>query len=245
MVDKIGEKFQRETKYDRKKMPKGSLELDSKPPMYKEFPDAHRTQLPRVERCGDMSLHEALLRRKSLRRFIDTPISIEMLACVLWASSGIQRKEMGFAFRTAPSAGALYPVETYVYTSLVTGMEKGIYHYNVRNHQLEEMARGDMGEQIAGAALGQRMCANAAAVVFYTAVFERTTWKYRQRAYRYIYLDAGHMAQNLSLTATSLGLGCCSIGSMFDNEINEILGVDGIRESIIYMSVMGHTGMFV
>ncbi len=245
MVDKIGEKFQRETKYDRKKMPKGSLELDSKPPMYKEFPDAPRTPLPKVDRCGDMSLHEALLRRKSLRRFIDTPISLEMLACILWASSGIQRNEMGFAFRTAPSAGALYPVETYVYASRVAGLDKGLYHYHVRNHQLEEMIRADLGEQIAGAALGQRMCANAAAVVFYTAVFERTTWKYRQRAYRYIYLDAGHMAQNLSLSATSLGLGCCSIGSMFDNEINEILGVDGIRESIIYMSVIGHTGMFV
>jgi SagB-type dehydrogenase family enzyme len=245
MDDRIGEKFQRYTKYERKRMPKGSLDLNRKPPMYKEYPDTRKIGLTPVDRCGDMSLHEALLRRKSLRRFIEAPISLETLSCLLWSSSGIQRKEMGFAFRTAPSAGALYPVETYVVANQVTEVEQGVYHYNVKHHLLEELARGDFREDIADAALGQRMCASAAVCILFTAMFERSAWKYRQRAYRYIYLDAGHMAQNLALASSSLSLGCCHIGSMFDNEINEIIGVDGIRESIVYMSVIGHPGVYV
>jgi SagB-type dehydrogenase family enzyme len=245
MEEKIGEKFQRETKYERRHMPRGSLDLNSKPPMYKDYPGAPRIALPPVDRCGDMSLHEALLRRKSQRSFLDTPISLDMLSCVLWSSSGIQRKEMGFDFRTAPSAGALYPVETYTAVNHVAGVEQGTYHYSVKHHALEELNRGDYSQAVVQAALGQGMCASAAAVIFFTAVFERSVWKYRQRAYRYIYLDAGHMAQNLALTSTSLGLGCCHIGSMFDNEVNGILGIDGTRESVVYMSVIGHPGMYV
>ena len=121
MDEKIGERFQRETKYERRRMPGGSLDLNSKPPMEKEYPGARRVALSPVDHCGDMSLHEALLRRKSQRSFLDSPISLDMLSCALWSSSGIQRSEMGFAFRMAPSAGALYPVETYVAVNRVTG----------------------------------------------------------------------------------------------------------------------------
>jgi SagB-type dehydrogenase family enzyme len=243
--ERIGEKFQRETSYERRRMPRGSLDLNSKPPTYKEYPNARKIPLPAVERCGDMSLHEALLRRKSQRSFLDTPLGMDLLSCLLWSSSGIQRNEMGLAFRTAPSAGALYPVETYVAANRVTGLDQGLFHYDVKRHALEVLAVGDFGPAIASAALGQGMCASSAAVFVYTAVFERSTWKYRQRAYRYIYLDAGHMAQNLALACVSLGLGCCHIGSMFDGEVNGILGVDGVQESVVYMSVVGHPGMYV
>lgn len=245
MDDRIGEKFQRYTKYDRKRMPRGSLDLNRKPAMYKEYPGARKISLSPVERCGDMSLHEALLRRKSLRRFVEAPISLDAVSCLLWSSSGIQRKEMGFAFRTTPSAGALYPIETYAVANSVNDIEQGVYHYNVRHHLLEELALGDFREEIADAALGQRMCAGAAACIVFAGLFERSAWKYRQRAYRYIYLDAGHMAQNLALASASLGLGCCHIGSMFDDEVNEIIGVDGAREGVVYMSVVGHPGMYV
>lgn len=245
MDEKIGEKFQRDTQYDRRRMPAGSLDLDGKPPMYKDYPHARKIALPAVDRCGDMSLHEALLRRKSLRRFLDTPISLENLSCLLWASSGIQRKEMGFAFRTAPSAGALYPLETYVIAARVAGLEQGVYHYQVKSHQLEELKLGDFRETAARAALGQDMCARAAAAVIYAAVFGRSVWKYRQRGYRYVYIEAGHMAQNLALASVSMGLGCCHAGALFDNEINAVIDVDGFRESAVYLSVVGHTGMYV
>ena len=97
----------------------------------------------------------------------------------------------------------------------------------------------EVREAIANAALGQTTCARAPVVFAWTAIFARTTCKYGQRAYRYIYLDAGHIAENLALAAVSLGLGTCQIGALFDDEVNRLLGVDGVEESIVYMSVVG------
>ncbi|HPI92130.1 MAG TPA: SagB/ThcOx family dehydrogenase [Deltaproteobacteria bacterium] len=241
----IGERFQQETKYDRWRMPEYTIDPSRKPLPYKEYPNAKVIPMERPQKCGEMTLYEAILRRKSLRRFVDAPVSMDSLSCLLWASSGIQRREMGFAFRTAPSAGALYPVETYAVVHQVEGIAQGVYHYNVKGHVLEEIKRGDFRAHIAQAALGQIMCAQASVVIAWTALFERSLWKYRQRAYRYVYLDAGHMAQNLALASTSIGLGSCQVGALFDDEVNEILGVDGIQESILYMSVVGQTGLFV
>ncbi|MHC4168905.1 MAG: SagB/ThcOx family dehydrogenase, partial [Planctomycetota bacterium] len=157
----------------------------------------------------------------------------------LWASTGIQRIEGGYEFRTAPSAGALYPIETYLVVNNVKGIEPGIYHYSIRAHQLEQLRRGSFGRQTAAAALGQGMCATACAVFIWSAIFERCKWKYGQRAYRYIYLDAGHIAENLALAATSLNRGTCEIGALYDDQANAIIGVDGIDESVICMAAVG------
>ena len=105
---------------------------------------------------------------------------------------------------------------------------------------LEEIKTGDFGEALAHAALDQNMCSTASAVFIWTAVFERSKWKYSQRAYRYIYLDAGHVAENLALAATSISCGSCHIGAFFDDEINSILNIDGTQESAICLSVVGH-----
>jgi SagB-type dehydrogenase family enzyme len=180
-----------------------------------------------------------LKERKSVRDFQARPMSKGQLSYLLWASTGIERIEGGYEFRTAPSAGALYPIETYVVSHDVKGLEAGVYHYDIRAHQLEQLERGDLRRQIAAAALGQGMCASAAAVFVWSAVFERCKWKYGQRAYRYIHLDAGHIAENLALAAVSLGLGTCQIGALFDDEVNKIVGIDGTDESVIYMSVVG------
>jgi len=245
MAGNIGERFQNETKYDRERMPTGSLDWGKKPKTYKEYPDARKIPLAKPEKCGEMSLYEAMLRRKSQRQFLNAPISLDALSCLLWASSGIQRREMGFEFRVAPSAGGLYPIETYVIVHAVDGLSKGVYHFNVKHNHLEELKQGDFRKAAAQAALGQIMCARASVVVVWTAIFERSIWKYRQRAYRYVYMDVGHMAQNLALTSTSLGLGCCQVGALFDNEVNEIVKVDGVGESVVYMSVVGQAGMYV
>lgn len=241
----IGERFQQETKYDRWRMPECSIHLNKKPHSCKEYPQARRVVMEKPRRCGDMTLYEALLRRRSVRRFLEAPVSMDALSSLLWAASGVQRKEMGFEFRTAPSAGALYPVETYAIVHLVDGLDQGVYHYQARHHALEEIKKGDFRAHIANAALGQLMCAQAALVIIWTAVFERSCWKYRQRAFRYIYLDAGHMAQNLALASASLGLGSCQVGALFDDEVNGILGIDGVGESVLYMSVVGQTGVHV
>jgi SagB-type dehydrogenase family enzyme len=167
-------------------------------------------------------------------------LSLLELAFLLWASTGIQRIENGYEFRTAPSAGALYPIETYIAANDIEELESGIYHYNIKNHMLEEITTGNFGNAIAHAALGQKMCATASAVFIWTAIFRRSKWKYSQRAYRYIYLDAGHIAQNLALAATSIRFGSCHVGAFFDDEINSILRVDGMEEGAICLSVVGH-----
>jgi len=121
----------------------------------------------------------------------------------------------------------------------VSKLERGVYHYSVRAHKLDELRRGDLRREITQAALGQDMCATAAAVLVWSAVFKRCKWKYGQRAYRYVYLDAGHIAENLALAAVSLNFGSCEIGALFDDDVNAMLGIDGEQESTILMAVVG------
>jgi SagB-type dehydrogenase family enzyme len=235
----IGDGFQQETKYEPGRMPGHRLILEAKPALYKEYSQVQKTELPSFEPSRAMSLDQALKQRRSIRDFQARPISKEQLSYLLWASTGIQRVENGYEFRTAPSAGALYPVETYVVVNNVKGLEAGIYHYSIRAHQLEKLGQGDLRQHITAAALGQGMCATAAVVFVWSAIFDRCKWKYGQRAYRYIYLDAGHIAENLALAAVSLNLGSCEIGALYDDQINAILGVDGVEESVICMAVVG------
>ncbi len=235
----IGDRFQRQTKYEPGRMPGHRLAWEAKPDLYKEYSEAQRIELPSFQPSRGMSLDQALKDRKSVRDFQARPISKGQLAYMLWASTGIQRIEGGYEFRTVPSAGALYPIETYLIANDVRGLDAGIYHYSIRAHQLEQLRQGDFRQQIAAAALGQGMCATAAVVFVWSAMFERCKWKYGQRAYRYIYLDAGHITENLALAAISLNLGSCEIGALYDDQTNVILGVDGIEESTICMAVVG------
>jgi len=234
-----GDRFQRETKYEPGKMPGHKLDWGTKPDLYKEYPQAGKIELPAFEPAREMGLDKTLRQRKSIRDFQAGPISMGQLAYLLWASTGIQRVEDGYEFRTAPSAGALYPIETYVVVNNVKSLEPGVYHYAIRSHQLEQLEQRDLRRQITAAALGQGMCATAAAVFIWSAVFERCKWKYGQRAYRYIYLDAGHIAENLALAAVSLNLGTCEIGALYDDHVNAIIGIDGIEESTICMAAVG------
>ena len=234
-----GDIFQQETKYDPGKMPGHRLDWSAKPDLYKEYPQAEKIELPAFEPDRPMSLDKTLRQRKSIRNYQNKPISKGQLAYLLWASTGIQRIEEGYEFRTAPSAGALYPIETYVVVNNVKALESGVYHYSIKSNQLELLQRRDFSRQIAAAALGQVMCATAPAVFIWTAVFERSKWKYGQRAYRYIYLDAGHIAENFALAAVSLNLGTCEIGAIYDDQVNAIIGIDGIEESTICMATVG------
>jgi len=238
-MDGAGDRFQQETKYQPDRMSGHRLDWEAKPALYKEYPDATKIKLPPFEPGRAMSLDQTLKVRKSIRDFQPRPLSKGQLGYLLWSSTGIQRVEDGYEFRTAPSAGALYPIETYVVANDVKGLEPGIYHYLIRTHQLEQIRLGGFGQQVAAAALGQGMCATASVVFIWSAMFERCKWKYGQRAYRYIYLDAGHIAENLALAAVSLNLGTCEIGALFDDPLNAIVGIDGIEESTICMTVIG------
>ena len=240
MKNEIGDKFQQDTKYSRYSMGGGGLDWNNQPDLYKTYPNCKKIKLDKPETISNLTLYNILKKRKSIRNFSDKPITKQQISNLLWASTGIQREEHGFNYRTAPSAGALYPIETYLIVNRVKEIPKGIYHYSIKDHTLEELKTGDFGIEISHAALEQNMCKYASVVIIWTAIFNRSKWKYGERAYRYIYLDAGHIAENLALSSTSLGLGSCQIAALFDDEINELLGVNGIEESVIYMSVVGN-----
>ncbi len=238
-MNNYGNEFQQKTKYSRYHLG-GGVDWNNQPELYKKIPNCKKINLPEPGEISKMSLVSCLKKRKSVRDFSDKPITLKQLSYLLWASTGIQRKEHGFEYRTAPSAGALYPIETYLVINKVKDLAKGVYHYSIKDHTLEELKLGDFGLKAANAALDQVMCAKAAVVFIWTAIFQRSKWKYNQRAYRYIYMDAGHIGENLALASTSLGLGSCQIGALFDEEVNDIIGVDGTIESTIYMSVVGN-----
>ena len=238
MTDEIGDQYQQETKYHTDRAPSHGSVPSARPELYKSYPGAKTVALPAPSDPG-ASLHQVIKSRRSIRRYATKPISLDQLSYLLWASTGIERRERGYEFRTAPSAGALYPIETYLVVNNVDGLASGLYHYSIRDHALEEIRLGDLGEQIASAALGQNMCAQAAVVIVWPDIIQRTRCKYGQRAYRYIYLDAGHVAENLALAAVGLGLGTCQIGALYDDEVNRFIGVDGVEETVVYMTSVG------
>ena len=203
-MEEIGNIFQQKTKYIRNQMPEHAVDLSSRPALYKQYPDKEKMALPVFEPPDKLALVDLIKKRKSVREFADKPVSKELLSYLLWSCTGIVRQEHGYQFRTAPSAGALYPIETYLVVNNVEELQEGIYHYGIRSHELEVLNKGSFGKAVCRAGLDQVMCAEAAVVFIWSAIFDRSKFKYGQRAYRYIYLDAGHMAENLALAAVSV-----------------------------------------
>jgi len=237
--EKIGDRFQDQTKYGRGRSG-GGPDRSRTPEPFKTFPKAFaRVSLPALSAEPGSSLWQALARRRSRRDFLREPLAFASLAKLLWATQGVTARIGGYLLRAAPSAGALYPIETYLVAHRVEGLKPGLYHLDIQGQALELIRAGDLEAEIAAAALNQEMCASAPVVLVWTAVPARGKWKYGERAYRYIYLDAGHIGENLYLAAEDLGLGCCAIGAFLDDEVNLILGVDGETETAVYLAVAG------
>ena len=196
--------------------------------------------LPEPDLAGDLNLWQLLHSRRSRREYDPAkPLTPAKFSTLLWATQGITARYGEVLFRTAPSAGGLYPVDTYLFLRAVEGLEPGIYHFRPHAFDLEFLKKGDHSRALVEAALGQMMVMGAQVTFIWSAVVERSKWKYRQRAYRYIYLDAGHIAQNLCLAAEAFGLGACAVGAFFDDKVNAIIGVDGVEETVIYMASVG------
>ncbi|MBL7140151.1 MAG: SagB/ThcOx family dehydrogenase [Planctomycetes bacterium] len=184
-------------------------------------------------------LWETLGARRSHRRFAEGPLAQQDLMLLLWAAQGITQPGP-WPFRTAPSAGALYPVETYVCAARVEGIRPGVYHWELPEGRLALVAgRNDVSAAARSACLGQDMVSQAAATFVWSAVWARSGQKYGDRALRYVYLDAGHLAENLHLAATALGLGACMIGAFLDDAMNDLVGVDGDDEAVVYAACVG------
>ena len=239
MKEHIGEAFQYETKYRREAM-RGAPEFSKMPAPFKEYPEKTVVSLPEPGRVKPCSLKQAVQTRRRLRPYASKPVSIAQLSFMLWAAGGSRGRESGLLRRTVPSAGGLYPIETYVVVNAMDGLEPGVYHYVVRDHSLERLEAGRFREALAQSALDQNQCREAPVVFVWSAVFGRTVWKDGQRSYRYVYLDAGHVAHALAISATSLGLATCQMAALFDDEVNALLGLDGKQESVVYMSSVGH-----
>ncbi len=236
----IGDLYHQETKYQREAMPRGGLDWAHQPSPYKEVGDALK-QFPihPPEQKGGISLWEAIAKRRSIREFSGQPITFSELSQLIWATQGITSKAWGFEFRASPSAGALYPIETYLVVNQVKEIPFGLYHYNVKEAQIVLLKEGHFGSEICQAGLGQEMIAEASCVFVWTAMVQRSKWKYRERAFRYIYMDVGHIGQTLYLAATAMNLGCCTVGAFFDEEVDRVIGVDGKNEFSVYLGAVG------
>jgi SagB-type dehydrogenase family enzyme len=179
-------------------------------------------QLPEPARTGTVSVEEALAARRSIRAFASTPMSLHQVGQLLWAAQGMTSP---LGLRTAPSAGALYPLELYLLAGDVAGIEPGVYRYRPQGHVLSRVAEGDRRADLAGAAYRQGWIAEAAAVIAIAAVFARTERKYGDRAGRYVYMEAGHAAQNTLLEATALGLAAVPVGAFEDGAVGAVLSL--------------------
>jgi SagB-type dehydrogenase family enzyme len=239
----IGERFQQDTKYDPSDMGGHFLDWRNRPEPYKNYnPPLAIVAIPEPSRTEKADLWHLLSHRRSRRSYdAGGTIKAEHLSALLWATQGITARYGEFLFRTAPSAGALYPIETYLSIRAVEGFEPGIYHFRPQAFNLELIRRADHSKELAEAALGQMIVREAQVTFIWSAVMARSKWKYRQRAYRYVYLDAGHIGGNLYLAGEALGLGVCGIGALFDDMVNELVGLDGFEETVIYMATVGRT----
>jgi SagB-type dehydrogenase family enzyme len=187
------------------------------------------------------SLAVALTRRRSLRHFSRDPIPLPTVSALLAAAYGVTRPATAELppLRTAPSAGALYPLELYLLARRVSGIERGVYHYDPLAHRLERhLERVDPAVELA-AFTNPREVEDAAVVVVIAASFWRSRVKYGLRAYRFTLLEAGHVTQNLLLAATASGLGAFAVGGFFDDRVDALLGLDGVDVSSLVAACVG------
>ena len=209
-------------------------------PTFKEYPEAERLNLPRISGKSDKDIWQILQDRRSHRKFTATGLALQDLSQLLWAAQGITAQAGNFFFRTAPSAGALYPIETYIGINNVEDVKPGLYHFSPGQFVLEKLYDAPPGQIIAQAALGQHFLANCAVVFIWSAVFRRNMSKYGNRGLRYILMDVGHVCQNLLLAAEALDLRACPVAAFFDDIMNELLDLDTEEESVLYLAGVGH-----
>jgi SagB-type dehydrogenase family enzyme len=194
--------------------------------------------LPDPRLKGEMTLEEAILKRRSRRDFKDSSLALEEISQILWAAQGIT--ESG-GFRAAPSAGALYPLDLYLVVGKqgVEGLGEGVYHYLPQSHSLELALQGDVRQTLARLSVQQMFIAEAPLSLLITGEYERTTGKYGERGVRYVHMEAGHVGQNVYLQVEALGLGTVTVGAFQDEEISQALKLPASYRPL-YVMPIGH-----
>ena len=213
------------------------------PKPVKRYPKSQQVRLPPPAFATEFS--RALVERRTWRKFSKKPVELSLLGNLLGLTWGVRKwveipKIGAVAVKTSPSGGALHPIEAYVLARNVNGLRSGLYHYGAADHGLELLRRGASSRQITEYLANQYWYGGAAFVVFMTAVFARTRWKYDYaRAYRAVLIEAGHLCQTFCLTATWLGAAPFCTMAFADSKIEKALGVDGISESVLYVAGAG------
>jgi SagB-type dehydrogenase family enzyme len=243
MVKGTGREFMEKTKYkylDKsdqvKGLPQPPLTL---PP--EEGKLVHRLPNPKEAPRRAMDIWDAINNRVSVRAYSEEPLSLEELSYLLWCTQGVKEATNRPAtLRTVPSAGARHCFETYLLVNRVEGLRQGLYRFLAAEHSLQEVDTDPgIAERVTQACFNQRFVMQSAATFIWTVVAYRMMWRYGERGYRYMHLDAGHVCQNLYLAAEAIGCGACAIAAFHDDALNEALKIDGVDQFAVYVGVFG------
>ncbi|MCK8825414.1 SagB/ThcOx family dehydrogenase [Fuchsiella alkaliacetigena] len=243
-MEEIGRQFIERTKIQYAQ-PTGQMQGEPQPPVERSYDSqAELIELPQPQEIdlnlADISLQEAIELRRSRRSYSEQSLSKEELSYLLWNTQGVSKTTRNVTLRTVPSAGARHALETYLLINNVEGLAAGLYRFLAIEHKLLLVKTGEeLAEKFSTACLNQDFIKQSAVTFIWTAVVERMSWRYGQRGYRYLHLDAGHVAQNLYLSAEVIDCGVCAIGAFDDDQLNQLLEVDGEKQFAIYLATLG------
>jgi SagB-type dehydrogenase family enzyme len=242
-MDSTGQQFLKRTKHGNldpsdqylgKPQPPIQLEFDKTQPVIKlPTPSEVITEF--------VDVRKIIEQRKSIRNYSEVPLTIDQLSYLLWCTQGVKEVFQGATtIRNVPSAGARHAFETYLLINNVDGITPGLYRFLVLEHSLiRVLLDKDIADKITKACLNQHFIKSSAVTFIWIAVPYRMNWRYGERGYRYLYLDAGHVCQNLYISAESINCGTCAIAAYSDDELNQILGLDGKEQFVIYLATVG------
>lgn len=237
----IGRQFHYETSYGDEGAKTKTPHWGEPVPLYKEYPGAARIKLPDPLNSG-ATIEKAINLRQSLRSFSDQALSLAQVSRILLTADGITHSRGSYQMRSAPSGGALYPVDIYIVASNIESLADGLYHFQVSDSSLELVSEGQYAEEVHVASNDQSAVGSSPLTIVMAARFDRSTVKYSDRGYRYTYMEAGCICQNIYLQAAALGLGTVAVGAFNDDALNRLLGIDGVREAALMIMPVGYPG---
>jgi len=243
IMNSIGQQFLNQTKHSNldpsdqylgKPQPPIQLKFDENQPVIK-------LTKPSQIINESVDVRKIIEQRKSIRNYSQVPLTVDQLSYLLWCTQGVKEIIQGTAtIRNVPSAGARHALETYLLINNVDGITPGLYRFLVLEHSLiPVLLDKDIADKITKACLNQNFVKSSAVTFIWIAVPYRMNWRYGERGYRYLYLDAGHVCQNLYLSAEVINCGTCAIAAFLDDEMNQILGLDGKEAFVIYLATVG------
>ena len=242
-MDSIGQQFIKRTKYSNLG-PSDQSSGKPQPPIQLEYDKTQAVaKLPKPSEIITefVDVRKIIEQRKSIRLYSNNPLTRDQLSYLLWCTQGVKEIFHGAAtLRNVPSAGARHAFETYLLINNVDGITPGLYRFLALEHSLISVSLDkDIADKITLACLNQTIIKSSAVTFLWIAVPDRMNWRYGERGYRYLYLDAGHVCQNLYISAESIHCGTCAIAAYSDDELNQILGLDGKEQFVIYLATVG------